>query len=148
MRSVSVVLLVDARGWVLLQERDEHAPVAPSCWGMVGGQVEDGEDPEAAAYRELGEETGLAWTSGLSLWRQEERTWPGSEPIRYYIWAAPTDVSDADIVLGEGRQIVFVDPTAVPTLGLGGSATYFVPEFLASKTYSRLRDTATRLPRP
>ena len=60
------VLLVDRRGWVLLQERDEHAPVAPNQWGLVGGHVEPGEDWEAALHRELEEETGLN-VDGLDL---------------------------------------------------------------------------------
>ena len=67
---LAVVLLVDARGWVLLQERDAGAPRAPDQWGMVGGHVEDGEDFEPAAYRELAEETGLELAPGtLRLWR-------------------------------------------------------------------------------
>ena len=142
MRTVSVVLLVDSRGWLLLQERDEHAPVAPNRWGMVGGQVEVDEDPEAAAYRELAEETGLAWSRGLRLWRDEPWTYLGERPRRYVLWAAATHATDADIVVGEGRQIVFVDPAEVPVLDLGGSAAYFVPEFLASATYRRLREAA------
>src|SRR3954464_12208378 len=71
MRRISVVLLVDAEGRVLLQERDEHAPLSPEKWGMVGGHVEDGEDFEPAAYRELEEETGVRLESGLRLWREE-----------------------------------------------------------------------------
>jgi 8-oxo-dGTP diphosphatase len=54
-----MVGLVDPRGWVLLQERDEHAPVEPNKWCLVGGGVEEGESPETAAYRELEEETGI-----------------------------------------------------------------------------------------
>ena len=56
--SYSLVILVDRRGWVLMQERDEFAPRAPLRWGCVGGGVEAGETPEVAAYRELAEETG------------------------------------------------------------------------------------------
>ena len=43
-RSCDVVgiFVVDARGRVLLQERDEHAPVAAEQWGIVGGHVEPG----------------------------------------------------------------------------------------------------------
>ena len=44
MPRIAVVFLVDARGHVLLQHRDEHAPRAANQWGMVGGHVEDGED--------------------------------------------------------------------------------------------------------
>jgi 8-oxo-dGTP pyrophosphatase MutT (NUDIX family) len=139
MTSLACVFLVDGLGRVLLQERDEHAPVAPNCWGMVGGHVEDGEDPEAAAYRELAEETGLAWTSGLRLWREEQRTHPGdAQPFRYFLWAAATVATDQDIVVGEGRQIVFVPPEEAIDLDLGGSAAYFVPEFLASARYRDL----------
>ena len=58
-RRFSGVVLVDRRGWVLLQERDEHARIDPDCWGLVGGHVDPGEDVEAAAYRELAEETEI-----------------------------------------------------------------------------------------
>ena len=59
MPRIAVCYLVDARGHVLLQHRDEHAPRAPEQWGMVGGHVEDGEDPDTAVHRELLEETGV-----------------------------------------------------------------------------------------
>ena len=74
---LAVLLLVDRRGWVLLQERDENAPRAANQWGMVGGHVEDGEDFEPAAYRELTEETGIVLPPGaLQLWREDAYTYP------------------------------------------------------------------------
>ena len=67
----AAVILVDRRGWVLLQERDEHAPIDPDRWGLVGGHVEEGEDFEPAVHRELAEETGLtAAPDRLVLWRE------------------------------------------------------------------------------
>ncbi len=54
------------RGRLLLQERDDGAPIDPDCWGLVGGRVEDGEDFEPAAYRELLEETGVVAEPGRS----------------------------------------------------------------------------------
>lgn len=137
---LAVVLLVDPRGWVLLQERDEGAPRAANQWGMVGGHVEDGEDFEPAAYRELLEETGLSLPAGtLRLWRDAEYTYPDGLHGRYHLYAAAVDLTDADIVVGEGRQIVFVDPAAVAGLDLAASSRHFVPDFLASDLYRTLR---------
>ena len=109
------MLLVDRHGRVLLQERDQHAPVAPDKWGMVGGHVEDGEDFESAAYRELEEEAGVRLDGGLLLWRAEHFHYSDSdEPSDYRVWVAGTSLTDADIVVGEGRRIVFVEPEAIP----------------------------------
>ena len=85
---LAVVLLVDERGWVLLQERDEHAPRAANQWGLVGGHVEDGEDFATAVYREALEETGLDLPAGsLRLWRDDEYTYPDGHRGRYQIFA-------------------------------------------------------------
>ena len=134
----ATVILVDHRGWLLLQERDFQAPIAPDKWGMVGGHVEEGEDFEAAAYRELAEETGIAWTSGLDLWFQGPFHRGTGEVAQFAVWFAATGVADADIVLGEGRQIVFVDPLAIPVLDLSESARQFVLGFLESGQYAAL----------
>jgi 8-oxo-dGTP diphosphatase len=55
------------------------------------------------------------------------------------VYAARVDATDEDVVVGEGRQIVFVDPRDVPTLDLAASAGHFVPEFLDSDLYRTLR---------
>jgi 8-oxo-dGTP pyrophosphatase MutT (NUDIX family) len=135
----SSIILVDARGWVLLQERDEHPRIDPECWGFVGGHLDDGEDYETAAYRELAEETGLRLTGGLQRY--------GTFPVRhdhheaddeFALFVMGVDLTDDDIVLGEGRQIVFVDPATVEDLPLTASARVALPGFLASDTYRRL----------
>ena len=141
---IAVVLLVDRRGWVLLQERDEHAPRSADQWGMVGGHVEDDEDFEPAAYRELAEETGVSLPLGtLRLWRDAEYTYPDGHHGRYHVYAAAVDLTDADIVVGEGRRIVFVDPAEVPALDLAASSRHFVPDFLGSDLYHDLRRAAS-----
>lgn len=140
MARLAVMLLVDPRGWVLLQERDEFAPRAANQWGMVGGHVEDGEDFEPAAYRELREETGVDLPPGaLRLWREAEFTYPDGHHGEYHVYAAAVALTDADIVVGEGRRIVFVEPSVIPTLDLAGSSRHFVPDFLASDLYAALR---------
>jgi len=136
------VLLVDPRGWLLLQQRDEHPVIDPERWGLPGGHVEDGEDYEPAAYRELEEETGIRLEPGtLRLWRELQvfhEAYGTLDTTQVYV--ARVDLTDADIVVGEGRQIVFVEPSAARALDLTTSATTAVPDFLDSPDYRDLLD--------
>ena len=137
MHRFASVLLVDRRGWVLLQERDEHPVIDPEKWGLVGGHVEDGEEFEPAAYRELEEETGIRLSPGtLRLFREAE-VWHEAYGTldTTQVWYAATDLTDADVVVGEGRQIVFVEPGQARELDLTASATMLVPAFLDSQEY-------------
>ena len=60
----------------------------------------------------------------------------------FNVWVASTSLTDADVVLGEGRQIVFVDSRDVPTLDLAESTRHFVLSFLDSPQYAALAGTA------
>lgn len=138
------VILIDPRGWLLLQERDDQALVAPNQWGLVGGHVEPGEDWDQALLRELEEETGLRLDEGLELWFDEvvQHSPKVSTHLadRWRIWVGRVDLTDDDIVVGEGRQIVFVDPVRIRdgSLDLAVAAAYVLPLFLASETYRSL----------
>ena len=139
------VVIVDARGWVLLQERDEHPAIDPDKWGFCGGHLEPGEGFEAGAYRELEEETGLRLPVGdlepvgdFMVFHEHTQT---DDPFRLY--AARLDLTDDDIECHEGRRIVFVDPAETPRLDLTASARIALPVFLSSDLYARLAGAAT-----
>lgn len=134
------VILVDRRGWLLLQERDEHPVIDPELWGFVGGHVDPGEEPDDAAYRELEEETGISLEPpALPRWGVFEVFHPAYDSLdEAYVYTARTELTDADIVCGEGRQIVFVDPAKVGELPQTGSVRRILPEFLASERYQEL----------
>jgi 8-oxo-dGTP pyrophosphatase MutT (NUDIX family) len=139
-RRFASILLVDPRGWVLLQERDEHPVIDPGCWGFVGGHVDRGEETDAAAYRELLEETGLrVEPPALELWQEFSIFHAAYQSFdEVSVFAAATTATDREIVVGEGRQIVFVDPATIDRLPLSASATRILPEFLASDHYRSL----------
>lgn len=140
MHRFASVLLVDRQGRILLQERDEHPVIDPEKWGLVGGHVEDGEEFEAAAYRELAEETGVVLAPGTLRLFREAQVWHEAYGTldAAQVWYAGTDLADADIVVGEGRRIVFVEPAAARSLDLTASGRLLVPAFLDSAEYRDL----------
>lgn len=73
-RQTARVLLLDPEDRILLLKgRLPSDPGAPAVWFTVGGGVEPGETLEAAARREIFEETGFVVTEiGEVLWRNEQ----------------------------------------------------------------------------
>ncbi len=141
MHRFASIILVDARGWILLQERDEFPVIDPEKWGFVGGHVEDGEEYDVAAYRELEEETGLHLEGGLELvgrftvYHQHH-----DSDDEMALFSARVDLTDADIVVGEGRKIVFVEPESARSLDLTAGAAIALPQFLDSDAYRRIAE--------
>jgi 8-oxo-dGTP diphosphatase len=139
-RQFAGVVLVDRRGWLLLQERDELPVIDPEKWGLPGGHLEPGEDPPTGAARELLEETGVRLDpQALAPWRAIEVFHEAYGSLdRMHVFAAAVDLTDADIVCGEGRRIVFVEPGAARSLDLTASASIAVPGFLDSQLYASM----------
>ncbi|HEX6121676.1 MAG TPA: NUDIX domain-containing protein [Ktedonobacterales bacterium] len=134
------ICLVDADGRLLMQLRDGFARVSPNQWGLPGGQVEPGETPEAAARRELLEETGLRVAGALALFWQGVRPSshrPGAA-TEWHVYCARTAARQEEVVLGEGAAMLFTPPEAARRLDLSVSAAFFVPLFLDSPAYREL----------
>jgi 8-oxo-dGTP pyrophosphatase MutT (NUDIX family) len=145
-RRAAGIILVDRSGALLLQLRDDRTVVSPDKWSIVGGAIEPGEDPESAARRELLEETGL--TVDGSLAPVAGGIYPasiGPGTTEFHIYAAATAATDADVVLGEGRAIVFVPRDEVLGLDLSVTARRFLPSFLGSPAFAELVDQAETL---
>jgi 8-oxo-dGTP pyrophosphatase MutT (NUDIX family) len=134
------VLLIDAQGAVLLQERDEHAPIDPDRWGLPGGHLEPGEDPEAGTLREIEEETGVRLQPGdLRLFDTLEVFHPHYGSVdQVHVYAGRVDLGNGDIDCREGRQIVFVPPGRARDLDLTMTCVLSVPRFLDSELYRGL----------
>ena len=138
-------LLVRPDGSLLAQHRDDHAPIAPNQWGLVGGVQEDGEDPLVAVLRELREETGIIPRTPLTLFyrgRRPASSGPGT--THWHVYYGPCDIRDDDIDVNEGRDIRFVAPDRLLASDLGTSACFFVPAFLASPEYAACRGLTGR----
>ena len=136
MRRIAAIVLVDPLGRLLLQERDEHAPVDPDKWGMVGGGIDEGEDDVAGARRELEEETGL---TGIDLDPLGEFSFycgGCAETHQVALFTALTELTDDQVECHEGRQIVFVDPATIHTLDWNRGLAVALPLVIGSPSYA------------
>lgn len=107
------VLLIDQRGWILLQLRDANGAY-PYHWATVGGAVEVGETPEQAARRELAEETGYV-VGALDAGAEATLALPDGTPCLATLFSARYD-GVQPITCREGLRIAFVDPATLESL--------------------------------
>ena len=125
------VTLVDPRGRVLMQERDEHAPVWPEMWCFPGGGLVGDEEPVAAAVRELAEETGVVLDPDeLTDLGRFELVTHDRGTFHFHAFVARTTLNDRDVECHEGRQMVFVDPHPMPDIDLVPSTGLVAPALL------------------
>ncbi len=113
--AVSSAIVSD--GKVLLLKRPAGCRSFPDKWSLVAGKIESGESPEAAARREIMEETGIEVGDIVDskepiYVRDESRLWKvypfrfdcdGAEPVLNdenvdFRWSEPADVSESDTV--------------------------------------------------
>lgn len=136
--SYSIAILVDRRGWVLIQQRDANAAKQPLKWACIGGAIGVGESPDNAAYRELAQQAGISLSEGLSHFSTEVFTWSTGTVAEYHTFVGATDLVDDDVVLGSGQRIIFVDPVTIPSLDFTESGAHVLQNFLGSATHREL----------
>lgn len=107
-------MILHREGKVLLQHRDDKPEIVwPGAWAIFGGHVEHGEEPEAAARREMEEELGLRLEGPLPLLYHEVRD--GRERFMY---TAPLTVPLEELVLTEGQGMALLSREELDVYGV------------------------------
>lgn len=124
------VVLLDPRDRVLLQLRDD-VPVIPypGTWCLPGGHLEEGEDPVAAAVRELREEMSLEIHPSALHHVISARRHYGLE----HTYWTHLDVEAERLTLTEGQAVRFHTLAQVRQLRLGYEDNAVLEEFFARR---------------
>ncbi len=136
MREGSLILLLDAAGRVLLQQRDDDVPPAGvGRWAIPGGGREGDESPRQTALREFKEDTGVC----LERLRFFARFAPGSLPGRpgpdSTLFFADDEVPEEQIEIHEGLDFRYWSPEEARQLPMNPRPREMLDRFLASDYY-------------
>ena len=119
---------------VLLMHRGLHKKLAPGMWSAIGGHIEQGElnNPLAACYREIEEETGITGDSIINLRLRYISVRNTEDEIRvvYYFFGNTTE----EIILqpcDEGT-LHWVDIRDIPTKPMTFSVEEITRHWLAN----------------
>ena len=100
--SVHTILLVDGR--YVLQLRDDRPDIAaPGLWGLFGGLLHPGEEPEAGLARELSEELDIQVKAGRLVWHLEGWSEFLETPKRWWFFEVDGSAAWERHRLSEGR---------------------------------------------
>ena len=100
-RNISVLILYDADGKILLQHRSKNATRLPDHWAFFGGGIEQDEGPEEALKREIEEELSLE-INNFHLLVTQKFTYKEDNNTKY-VFVKKYD--NETLVLGEGQSM-------------------------------------------
>ncbi len=94
--------IICSEGRLLLQLRDNKPDIyCPGCWGLFGGEIDEGETPETALRRELFEELVL---TGFSM--QYSFSWANPNSTTRLLFFAVSEIGSFDMLkLNEGQAM-------------------------------------------
>lgn len=132
----SGIFLIDPKGRILLQQRDDDVPPAGyGRWAVPGGRREGEESPRDTALREFEEET----TVRLQRLRYFRTVTPADEPTllspRLHLFFADDDVPRESIEVHEGLDFQYWSPNEIAALPMNPGTRWTVDTFLATDYY-------------
>ncbi|SCD90663.1 ADP-ribose pyrophosphatase YjhB, NUDIX family [Streptomyces sp. Termitarium-T10T-6] len=109
--------------WLLIRFEEDGGPL----YEIPGGGVEEGETPEEAVLRELGEETGLGGTVGPRI----ARVWKDGRHEHYFLVSATGEVGPPETLDNYGGTPVWVPVDRLPATPLVAPAALLAHRALA-----------------
>lgn len=135
----SGVILVDAKGRILLQQRDDDMPPAGyGRWAIPGGGREGDESPRETAVREFEEETRIRLERVRFFRTYEFPNVLGYDLMRLHVFFADDDVDPETIEVHEGLDFRFWSPEEAAELPMNPRGRQILDDFLASDYYRGL----------
>ncbi|MEX0782527.1 MAG: NUDIX domain-containing protein [Dehalococcoidia bacterium] len=134
------ILELDRWGRVLLQLRDSDLPPErfPDHWSTLGGLIEPGEAPDAAAFREFEEETGHMLES-LKLYRAFRRDeLPGSTLEVWHVYYVDADLDVEILDVNEGQALGYFGPGDLAGVPVPPPARAILEGFFVSPAYKAM----------
>ena len=141
-------MIVDRRGWFLVQHRDDKPDIVnPGLWGSFGGVIEPYETPEAGFLREMDEE--LSWRP--KTWEMygaapyTPQAGPGSDRTNrqlIYVYAAPLDVPYRQLELHEGQGMAVFPIDGLPATTVNAYLA-LLRRFAATDMYRSMMSAAS-----